>query len=144
MCTKLEIFLPSSLKACGKFKSVRYCSVECQKKDGKTHKLYFTDTAAEKDVYSQLIDAFRLRLTDELEFNNDKINNENVNKDILTNFNTFLYLAEKTKDSLFPVWWSTKSREERIALATEEGGLIWERRSIGRLLLSAMVIRLSR
>lgn len=84
---------------------------------------YFADTAAEKDVYGQLINAFRLRLTDELDFNNDKIDNENINKDTLTDFNTSLDLAEKTKDSLLPVSWSEKSREEYIALAT--GGDAW-------------------
>ncbi|PVH80401.1 hypothetical protein DL98DRAFT_654798 [Cadophora sp. DSE1049] len=186
-CAKLEVFLPAPLKACGRCKRVRYCSIECQKTDWKSHKLacatqtstpqppgasssvtfsasvsisgsssdanptlsrvlndvlglggqFFTNRHTKGDVFSQLIDAFRLRIADEIEYKykqtglspdtiasllvSQAINHNNTRMGDIpiagTGFDAFLDLAENT-DTVMPVWWSKQLRDECFALAT--------------------------
>ncbi|KAG4418701.1 hypothetical protein IFR04_008146 [Cadophora malorum] len=154
-CTKLEVLLLGPLKACGRCKNARHCSFECQKTDWKSHKVVCAAQATSQqpsgpsssadvsasisisDSSSSLIDAYRLRVADEIEYKykhtdlileivgnilvSQAINLNNAETDGVpvpgTGLDGFLDLAEKT-GTVMPVWWSKELREECFALAT--------------------------
>ncbi|KAL2066841.1 hypothetical protein VTL71DRAFT_1265 [Oculimacula yallundae] len=136
-CQKPQSDLPTPLKHCAKCKTTQYCSVDCQKSDWKIHKrtcgksdhnnkhnpgfhganalLGLTDdkylhNLPEKDVFTQLVDCYRLRVEDEYNFQG-AAGGLYVGEDPMPDFKRFLDLAEKRK-GLLPDWWGIGKRRE--------------------------------
>ncbi|KAG4429458.1 hypothetical protein IFR05_015058 [Cadophora sp. M221] len=133
-CQKPQTELPAPLKHCAKCKTTHYCSRECQKEGWKAHKRIcgkpndghnpgfhtaqsllgltsedYLHLLPEKDVFTQLIDCYRLRVEDEYVFRGDAgglYGGENP----LPDFKRFLNKA-KIKGVL-PEWWSKEKRKE--------------------------------
>ncbi|KAK4209280.1 cytochrome P450 [Rhypophila decipiens] len=124
-----------SLKKCAKCNVTPYCSRDCQKDDWKAHKKLcgkgpppldthvsnpFTRLGdgtwlhdrPEKDVFTLLIDAYRLRVDDEYKF--DGIASPDSlysGGDPVIGFQRFLDSVEH-KTGLLPSWWTAETREE--------------------------------
>jgi splicing suppressor protein 51 len=147
-CHKLETDLGGKLSHCAKCPTTLYCSRECQKADWKQHKsvcgrkqessgphnpgfdfakalLGHSENSGlhnmpEEDVFTQLIDCFRLRCEDEYAFAGNHIGIYNQ-EDPRREFKRFLNLAESRPD-LLPTWWNKQKRQECERLAVDPSG----------------------
>lgn len=75
---------------------------------------------SEKDVFAQLIDSFRLRITEEAEYGGN-IRGTYADRDIRSAFGAFLDLAE-SREGILPYWWNKLKREECESMAADAKG----------------------
>lgn len=118
------------LKHCSKCRTTRYCSIDCQKADWKAHQKVCISTVIgidkpfhrlhaktwlhdrpEQDVYTLLIDTYRLRMEDNYNFEGtvDEGSVYGSAPNGLRGFRHFLDLAE-SRGGLLPSWWSPEKR----------------------------------
>ncbi|OWP03035.1 hypothetical protein B2J93_3661 [Marssonina coronariae] len=147
-CFKPESQLPTSLKRCAKCHTAQYCSRDCQKEDWKAHKRVcgkpvdqhnpgfhaingllglsgndYLHSLPEEDVFTQLIDCYRLRVDDEYTFTGEvSVHGLYGGANPLPDFKRFLDKAEKAK-GILPEWWNQEKRKECVRAAT--GGDSW-------------------
>lgn len=147
-CRKTEEELGASLLNCAKCRSTQYCNKECQRKDWKMHKLICgepkdapeTPTGnstnplfdllggsalhqlPEKEVYTYLIDSYRMRVEDDYVFTGEiSYNSLYGGGQPINDFRRFLNMAEKRR-GLLPSWWSVAKRRECEKVAVDESG----------------------
>ncbi|KAL8868943.1 MAG: hypothetical protein Q9174_004646 [Haloplaca sp. 1 TL-2023] len=123
-CHKTSSDLGSPLLRCAKCRSTYYCSKTCQTTDWKTHKRLCgknsLDGLPEKDVYTHLIDAYRLRIEDEYTFTGDvSMNSLYGGGNPIKDFRRFLNKAEK-KTGILPSWWSKAKRTKCEEISQDE------------------------
>ncbi|KAF9113338.1 hypothetical protein BGX27_001788 [Mortierella sp. AM989] len=140
-CSKTSTSDGSALKRCSKCKVAAYCSKDCQKEDWKAHKKLCASLARdaapkalsatpekpftklqdktwlhgrpEKDVYTLLIDTYRLRMEDQYKFEGDADIDSVYGgaPDGTDGFLRFLRLVE-SRTGLLPRWWSQEKAAE--------------------------------
>ncbi|KAL8828995.1 MAG: hypothetical protein Q9191_002275 [Dirinaria sp. TL-2023a] len=145
-CGKTEEAFGAPLRTCSKCNSTRYCNRKCERKDWKTHKLTCDDnkpkdtpetppangtkkkkgSAAtlhqlpEQEVYTYLIDAYRMRVEDEYVFTGE-VGYDSLygGGEPIKDFRRFLTKAEK-RPGLLPPWWCAAKRKECERVAVDE------------------------
>jgi splicing suppressor protein 51 len=130
----------TKLSRCAGCYSARYCSRDCQKQDWKLHKKVCKPCFKDKpfhgldngtwlfdrpprDVYTLLIDTYRMRMEDEYSIeqdnNSDSLYSGGGTKAAIRGLGKFLIRAENKHHSLLPEWWTEQSRKECEALAKD-------------------------
>jgi mitochondrial splicing suppressor protein 51 len=119
-----------TLRRCSRCHGPIYCSRACQKAHWRTHKsvcilealnnnYYFDTLPLEDDVMDQLIDAYRMRVTDDHKYQGDN-HGLYIGEDPLVDFKGFLNRAEAQmskerqgdvkRSGILPSWWSPEKR----------------------------------
>lgn len=81
---------------------------------------------SEKDVFTLLIDSYRLRVEDEYKFQGEcDINSLYGGGNPYTGFKKFLGAAERNNREGLPPWWSNSKRADCIAFARNKRGSKW-------------------
>jgi splicing suppressor protein 51 len=80
----------------------------------------FLHKLAEKEVFAQLIDCFRMRVEDEYAYGCNNIGIY-AGEDPRPAFRGFLDLAEK-REGILPGWWNVEKRKECERVAVDEEG----------------------
>ena len=129
-----------TLSLCAGCHSVRYCSRDCQKQDWKLHKKVCKPCFKDKpfhaldngtwlferpprDVYTLLIDTYRMRMEDEYSIeqnnNNDSLYSGDGMNAAIRGLGKFITRAETKHRNLLPEWWTEQSRKECVALSKD-------------------------